>query len=1466
MNLSRAAITRLAIVSLLLSVAIPAASLAFQAPQETGRFDALAIPDPQAVIGMSAVSDSELPTAEAVVRDGWRAFRAAHGMDWEVWLDGRSGAPLLVQGPGIPWIPGTGNSLVGARPVTVDSLDASLRAFVTANPSTLVARNEELVLNREASGPLNAQTWQIVYDRRIDGIPVTGDRFIFYIGHGNLIAFGATRWSTITASSMPALDASEAESRLYAHMNVTAADRVELLEAGSLVFTPTLAPGTSPGLYAGRVGAGYGAALTWRFKVRIKGETGTWAALVDAGTGTVIGFYDDNKYAQVKGGVLPISNDSVCPSGCEQPAYPMPFANVTIGGVGTSADSAGVFDCQPGGAAATTSLSGPYVRVVDTCGSYSQTVMCDSDIDFGVNSGTDCTVPAGASGGDTRSSRSGFYHLNRIMEHGRTWLPGNGWLDSQVTDNVNIPSTCNAYWDGASVNFYKSGGGCRNTGEIAAVFLHEWGHGLDQNDGGGYDNPSEAYADITGFLSTHISCMGRGFFQSRNCGGYGNACLSCTGVREMDYMKRARRQPSTPQNFTGTNCSVSSGGGPCGREVHCEAYPPGEAVWDIAARDLPTAGYDSTTSWEILDRLWYTSRFGSGGDAFNCALPSSDGCAAQTWFTRMRVVDDDDGNLANGTPHAGAIFSAFARHNIACGAAGDPSNQSRGMCPNIAAPELIATSLSGSAKLDWKAVGKATSYRILRNDAGCSAGFTIVGKTSGTSYVDSGLADGYTQYYTVQAISMNDACDGLVSNCVAATPEPYAGSVTTDRDVYACSSTIRIIVRDANIAGPTTTATIRSTSEPVPETVVLTQVAPGSYRYEGTIQTTSAPPAGDGLLSLTGGDTVTVGYLDADDGQGNTNVPRQHLAGADCLGPEISGVQATDVTGTEATIGWTTNEASNTTVRYGTTPAPASSASDASLVTAHSKKVTGLSICTPYYYRAESTDFAGNTAIDDNGGNWYTFTTGQDTQPSWNSKDTPVNIPDNNPTGVFSTITVPDNLNVVHVSATVTVTHTYTGDLVLYLIAPTGRTITLANRRGTGANFTNTTFDDDAATPISEGAVPFTGTFKPDSPLSVLNGINAQGDWKFKVADVDAYDSGQITSWTLHLKFPPRPCGPVAQLAGWSKVQDSCPAGGSGSGNGTWDPGEEMQFSVSVQNLGSVDLTGVSATVTPTTPGVVMITPTASYGTIPVNTTAVSQAPHFLARVPAEAVCGSSVEFQVTINANEGTFGGGFSTIVGQPYTGPQLAISEDFSGGIPSSWTVVDGGHGGGDAATWTTANPGHRAIRAPLTAPVVIVDSGFANSDAIQDEQLVTPVLDMSAALGATIDFDEYFNTLGDAAGDVDVKSSLTGGIWTTVLRNMNATTPNPNHRTVNITAQAAGASDVQIRFHYYSYGVDWWWMVDNVRVTASVPAGCNAAVCQPTVMNDPDVTPPERLPGHHAGAPARKGVRAAPRVRAQ
>ena len=618
--------------ALALSVLFPALSPSFGlvVPEPGGRFSALEVADPSTQAGPAPVALKALEAADPAARP-WGQFLQSHGAGWEIYLDARSGAPLLVQGQGIPWIPGPGNTLAGAAqgpgaaalapsvaadsdaaqgdgfglapavagPVTLEGLASSLRTFVARNRSAFLADEAELVLSREGSGSLTPGLWRVGFDRQVGGIPVTGDRLVFYIGQGNLIAFGATRWSRITTGPDPALGAAEARARLYKYLGLGGAEPVELVEPGSLAFTPLAAPGSGSLDYGGPVGAGYATALTWRIALRVGGGSETWVGLVDARTGAILAFYDDNKYARVKGGMLPITSDGQCPDGCEQPGYSMPFANLTIGGSAVSSNFSGIFSCSPAGTSATTSLSGPYIRVSDACGAISQSVTCDADLDLGTSAGTDCTVPAGSSAGNTHAARTGFYHLNRIKEHARAWLPSNTWLKQQLTDNVNINNTCNGFWDGSTVNFYRSGSSCRNTGEIAAVFLHEWGHGMDNYDGGGYDNPSEAYADVAAYLMTHSSCIGRGFRKTGTCGGYGNSCLTCSGVREADWNLRANHAPSTPEGFIATCPSGGSSGGPCGKEVHCEGYLISETLWDLATRDLPASGLDQTTAWAL---------------------------------------------------------------------------------------------------------------------------------------------------------------------------------------------------------------------------------------------------------------------------------------------------------------------------------------------------------------------------------------------------------------------------------------------------------------------------------------------------------------------------------------------------------------------------------------------------------------------------------------------------------------------------------------------------------------------------------------------------------------------------------------------------------------------------------------------------------------------------------------------------
>lgn len=98
--------------------------------------------------------------------------------------------------------------------------------------------------------------------------------------------------------------------------------------------------------------------------------------------------------------------------------------------------------------------------------------------------------------------------------------------------------------------------------------------------------------------------------------------------------------------------------------------------------------------------------------------------------------------------------------------------------------------------------------------------------------------------------------------------------------------------------------------------------------------------------------------------------------------------------------------------------------------------------------------------------------------------------------------------------------HSWDGDISISIISPTGIEVSLSDQRGSsGDNYTNTVFDDSAATPISSGTAPFTGTFRPESPLTVFNGHNVHGSWILKVNDQATGDTGRVNRYCLNIIY-----------------------------------------------------------------------------------------------------------------------------------------------------------------------------------------------------------------------------------------------------------------------------------------------------------------------------------------------------------
>jgi hypothetical protein len=124
------------------------------------------------------------------------------------------------------------------------------------------------------------------------------------------------------------------------------------------------------------------------------------------------------------------------------------------------------------------------------------------------------------------------------------------------------------------------------------------------------------------------------------------------------------------------------------------------------------------------------------------------------------------------------------------------------------------------------------------------------------------------------------------------------------------------------------------------------------------------------------GDTLTLTYVDADNGQGGSDVVVTDTAVVDCELPSIMNIEIIEVITHEATIRITTDEDTAVAVLYGTACIALNDESlSGTLSTVHEVRVSGLSDNTTYKFGVRGTDAAGNIAWDDNNGSCYMFTT-----------------------------------------------------------------------------------------------------------------------------------------------------------------------------------------------------------------------------------------------------------------------------------------------------------------------------------------------------------------------------------------------------------------------------------------------------------------------------------------------------------
>jgi len=219
--------------------------------------------------------------------------------------------------------------------------------------------------------------------------------------------------------------------------------------------------------------------------------------------------------------------------------------------------------------------------------------------------------------------------------------------------------------------------------------------------------------------------------------------------------------------------------------------------------------------------------------------------------------------------------------------------------------------------------------------------------------------------------------DGSQEFGLMASPEliqcSSSGLASLDRSQYACGATVemQVVDCDLNVDDDTTESVEVMLSSTSGDEIIVTLVEsnPAAATFVGNAV------IGEDITAFEG-DLLTLTYMDADDGQGGSNVSVTDEAPVDCTDPEVTSVTISDILTREATVHVTTNEDTRVTAYFGSScDMLDGEASSVLLDSMHSVEITGLDDDSTYYVAVVIEDAAGNEASDDNGGNCFTFTT-----------------------------------------------------------------------------------------------------------------------------------------------------------------------------------------------------------------------------------------------------------------------------------------------------------------------------------------------------------------------------------------------------------------------------------------------------------------------------------------------------------
>ncbi len=291
-----------------------------------------------------------------------------------------------------------------------------------------------------------------------------------------------------------------------------------------------------------------------------------------------------------------------------------------------------------------------------------------------------------------------FLHTNVAQDYVRQYTT-NPWLEETLSAVANISESCNAFFDPQldTINFFTEGVGqggfeCNNTGRLADVIYHEFGHAIHVNaiipGVGAFEGAmSEGVSDYLAATITGDPGMGRGFFLAN----------PEDALRHIDPESIGEPRRVFPQNFEGEQGTV-----------HSDGLVIGQTLWQL--REELIAEHGEAEGVAQADRIWYGI--------------IQRATATETSYAEAIATDDTDGDALTGTPNSCIINRVFSdgglvddSAEVVTGVATPEVNGFEVTVPVIEPQGCEATPV-GTAELTWRLRGDSDTGGTVQLEPG----------------------------------------------------------------------------------------------------------------------------------------------------------------------------------------------------------------------------------------------------------------------------------------------------------------------------------------------------------------------------------------------------------------------------------------------------------------------------------------------------------------------------------------------------------------------------------------------------------------------------------------------------------------------------------------------------------------------------------------------------------------------------